>query len=127
MGVVDAVYWMISGGVVPGGRLRTVVCTMAVACASAVWMFACGWKKILMTPTPFTDCDSMCSMLLTVMVMPRSELVMMRSAISSGANPAKFQTTLMTGILMSGKMSTGVRTMTRGISRMMTRAITTNV
>ena len=48
---------------------------MAVTWASAVWMLACGRKKILMTPTPFTDCDSMCSMSLTVMVMPRSELV----------------------------------------------------
>ena len=46
--------------------------------------------------------------------MPRSELVTMRSAISLGAKPAKFQTTLMTGILMSGKISTGVRRMTIG-------------
>ena len=59
---------------------------------------------------PLTDCDSMCSMLLTVtVVMPRSELVTMRSAMSCGAKPVKFHTTLTTGILMSGKISTGVR------------------
>ena len=78
---------MISGGVVPGGRPRTVVCTIAVTWESAIWMLAWGRKKILITPTPFTDCDSMCSISLTVIVMPRSELVTMRSAISLGAKP----------------------------------------
>ena len=79
---------MTSGGTVPGGKPRKVVCTIAVVCASAVWMFAVGWKKTLITPMPFSDCDSMCSMSLTAMVSPRSELVTMRSAISSGASPA---------------------------------------
>ncbi len=78
---------MTSGGVVPGGKPRTVVCEMAVTCAMAVWMLVPGRKKILMTPRPYTDCDSMCSMLLTVVVMPRSELVTMRSAISCGDIP----------------------------------------
>ena len=118
---------MTSGGVVPGGRPRTVVCTIAVTWASAVWMLACGRKKILMTPTPATDCDSMCSMSLTVMVMPRSELVTMRSAMSEGANPPKFHTTLTTGMLMSGKISTGVRSTTIGVRMMSTSAITTKV
>ena len=40
-----------------------------------------GWKKILMMPTPTSDCDSMWSMSLTVVVMPRSALVTMRLAI----------------------------------------------
>jgi hypothetical protein len=80
-----------------------------------------------MTPTPFSDCDSMCSMSLTVVVMPRSELETMRSAISLGAMPVKFQMTLITGILISGKMSTGVRRSTNGITKMMTSAITTKV
>jgi hypothetical protein len=66
-------------------------------------------------------------MSLTVTVMPRSELVMMRSAMSPGEKPVKFQTTLTTGILMAGKMSTGVRKTTNGMSRMMTSAITTKV
>ena len=47
--------------------------------------------------------------------------------VQGGAKPVKVQITLTTGILMSGKMSTGVRTITSGISRMMTSAITTNV
>ena len=42
-------------------------------------------------------------------VVARSELVTMRSAISEGANPSYRHTTLITGILMSGKISTGVR------------------
>src|SRR6266567_8728845 len=108
MGGEEAEYVIISGGVVPGGRPRTMTCMLAVTCESAVWMFAPWRKKILTTPTPFTDCDSMCSISLTVIVVTRSELLTMRSAISLGAKPLKFQTMLMTGMLMSGKMSTGV-------------------
>ena len=78
----------IRGGTVPGGKPRRVVCIIAVVCARAVWMFAVGWKKTLITPIPLSDWDSMCSMSLTVMVRPRSALVTMRSAISSGAIPA---------------------------------------
>ena len=66
-------------------------------------------------------------MSLTVIVVMRSELLTMRSAISLGAKPAKFHTTLMTGMLMSGKMSTGVRRMTMGVRMMSTSAITTKV
>ncbi len=66
-------------------------------------------------------------MSLTVTVNPRSELLTIRSAISLGDMPSKFHTTLTTGMLMSGKMSTGVRRMVRGVRMMMSSAITTNV
>src|ERR1700712_3220099 len=44
----------------------------ATVCAIAVWILADGWKNTLMTVTPDSDCDSMCSMSLTVVVNPRS-------------------------------------------------------
>jgi hypothetical protein len=69
--MLEAEYLMISGGVMPGG-----ICAAAPArsrpCAMAVWMLAVGWKKILMIEMPASDCDSMCSMSLTVVVRLRS-------------------------------------------------------
>src|ERR1700722_14269952 len=76
---------MIRGGVVPTGNWRTVVCPMAVICAMAPCTFVPGRKNTLITPRPYTDWDSMCSMSLTVVVIPRSELATMRSAISWSA------------------------------------------
>ncbi len=73
-GTLEALYWMMNGGVEPGGRLRNCTWQIAVTWATALPMFTCGWKKILMTPMPLSDCDSMCSMSLTVVVMPRSLL-----------------------------------------------------
>ena len=65
---VEALYLMISGGVVPGGNCLSSVCEMAVTCATAVSIFAPGWKKTLMTAMPCSDWVSMCSMSLTVVV-----------------------------------------------------------
>ncbi len=41
-------------------------------CAVAVRMSTPGWKKTCTTPRPGSDCDSMCSMSLTVEVSERS-------------------------------------------------------
>ena len=59
---------MTSGGVVPGGSWRSSVCETAVTWATARSIRAPGWKKTLTTATPRSDCDSMCSMSLTVVV-----------------------------------------------------------
>src|SRR5215469_11632739 len=59
--------------------------------------------------------ESMCSMSLTSVVSPRSVLLTMRSAISCAESPLNCQIMLMTGILMSGKISTGVRRITNGV------------
>src|SRR3982750_1523684 len=67
-GRVDAEYLITSGGVMPGGNCRTCVCSAATTWAMAVWMFAFGWKKTLITVMPASDVDSMCSMSLTVVV-----------------------------------------------------------
>src|ERR1700722_4837338 len=48
-------------------------------------------------------------MLSTTVVMFRSVTLTIRSAISLGTRPLKFQITLTTGMLMLGKMSVGVR------------------
>ena len=41
-------------------------------------MLAVGWKKILTTAMPLSDCDSMCSTSLTSVVTKRSEFEVMR-------------------------------------------------
>ena len=78
---------MISGGVMPGGRPRTVAWQIAVICAMAMSIFTFGWKNTLITPIPLSDWDSMCSMSLTVVVIPRSLMVTMRDAICSADMP----------------------------------------
>ena len=86
-GMLEAEYLMTSGGVMPGGSCRTWVCIDATVCAMAVWMFAVGWKNTLMTLTPASDVDSMCSMSLTVVVRPRSLWPAMRWPISRADRP----------------------------------------
>ena len=50
----------------------------------------------------------MCSMLSTVVVMPRSCGVMIVRSMSSGDSPAYVQITVTTGMSMSGKMSVAI-------------------
>ncbi|AOI57881.1 hypothetical protein WI26_09835 [Burkholderia diffusa] len=57
----------------------------------------------------------------------RSWYVTMRPAMSAGCRPALFQTTLMTGIRTSGKMSVGVRTVASGSAIRISSAWTMNV
>ncbi len=80
-GTLEALYWMMNGGNVPGGSERSCTWLIDTIWATASAMFTLGWKKTLISPTPTSDCDSMWSMSLTVVVMPRSELVTMRLAI----------------------------------------------
>ncbi len=86
-GTLDALYWMMNGGVDPGGRLRSCTWQIAVTCDTASPTFTCGWKKILIRPIPFSDCDSIWSMSFTVVVMPRSLLNTMRFDISCAERP----------------------------------------
>src|ERR1700681_1444795 len=88
---------------------------------------AVGCRNTLTTATPFKDCDSICSMLLTLVVRERSKIETMRVSISEGAKPVKVQMTLMTGMLMLGKMSTGVRSRTTGQINSRTSESTMNV
>src|SRR3569832_2550395 len=127
MGTLEALYWMISGGVVPGGSCRSCVWAMAVTCATALAMFTFGWMKILMTLMFVSDWDSMCSMLLTVVVSERSLWTMIRFAICSGEKPVYCHTIATTGMSMSGKMSVGVRSAVSGPRISRTRARTANV
>ena len=69
----------------------------------------------------------MCSMSLTVVVSARCDWEVMRPAISSGARPVYCHTIATTGMRMSGKMSTGVRSAASGPMIRMARARTTNV
>ncbi len=72
-------------------------------------MSTVGWKKILTMPKPAIDLASMCSMSLTVVVSTRSYGEVMRPSIWLGGRPVYCHTTAITGMLMSGKMSVGVR------------------
>ena len=81
-GMLEAEYLMTSGGVMPGGSWRSWACSMATTWAMAVWMLAVGWKKTLITATPASEVDSMCSMSLTVVVRLRSFWAEMRWPIS---------------------------------------------
>jgi len=72
IGTVEALYWMISGGVWPGGICRNTVWAMAVICATAAGTDAPGCKKTLMMPMPLYEVDSMCSISLTVTLSARS-------------------------------------------------------
>ena len=81
---------------------------MELICASAISGLTLGWKNTLMIATPVYDCDSICSMSFTVVVMARSVMVTMRFSMSSGVRPLYDQTTLITGMSMLGKMSFGV-------------------
>src|SRR5215468_6358009 len=69
----------------------------------------------------------MWSMSFTSVVRARSVVVVIRFDISCGDRPWKFQTMLMTGMSMSGKMSVGVRKITMGLRMSNTKAITMNV
>ena len=90
-------------------------------------MFASGWKNTRISPTPASDCDSMCSMLLTVVVIARSEIVTMRPSTSFGESPVYCQMTETTGMLIAGKMSTGVRAIVRTPPMAISIAITMKV
>src|SRR5208283_23643 len=97
-----------NGGRVPLGIRRSIAWLIAVTWAVALAMFTPGWKYTLMRPTPLNDCDSMCSMSLTVVVIERSETKIMRVDISCGERPIKFHTTVIIGMSMSGKISVGI-------------------
>ena len=71
----------------PAARIRRIVWFTAVTCATAASIFAPGWKNTLMTEMPLTDCDSMCSISFTAVVIERSLMVVNRFSISSGLVP----------------------------------------
>ena len=52
IGTVEALYLSTSGGVMPDGIWRSVVCANAVTCDIARLMSTPGWKNTLMTVTP---------------------------------------------------------------------------
>jgi len=78
---------MMSGGVMPGGRVRTEAWQMAVICATPS-RASRSVEKDLDHPMPGSDCDSMCSMSLTVVVSPRSLRSTIREPISEADMPA---------------------------------------
>ena len=69
----------------------------------------------------------MCSMSLTVVVIPRSKLLTMRYDSSSADRPPYAHTTVTTGMSMFGKMSVGVRRIAMGPTNRIRTARTTNV
>src|SRR5579859_4376913 len=127
MGTVDALYVIISGGVVPCSNCFNCVCELAVICARALSILADGWRNTLTTAMPLRDCDSIWLMSSTTVVRFRSVMEMIRSAMSCGARPLNVQIMLTTGILMFGKISVGVRTIASDPRIRIRMAITTMV
>src|SRR5579862_6085628 len=108
-GTFDALDWITYGGVIPGGMALIAVCDDDTIWAIAVAMSVPGWKYTLTSPTPYSDCDSMREMPLTVEDMFRSLRSTTRASMSLGNMPGYVQTTATTGMSMSGKMSTAIR------------------
>src|SRR5471030_1537877 len=96
---------MINGAVAPGGMLLRMLCASAVTSAMAPSTEVPGRRKILVTLTPLSDWLSMFSMPLTVVVVARSNGLVMRAATSSGERPAYVLITAITGMSISGSMS----------------------
>src|SRR4051812_31486088 len=105
IGTLEASYFRMPGGNIPGGSVRRIVCESAVICAIAISTFAFGCRNTRITETPLYEVDSMCSMSLTVVVIALSSTVMTRSVISFGESPLYVHTTLTTGMLIYGKIS----------------------
>src|SRR5579863_4513329 len=118
---------MMNDAAVPGGKLCSWLCEMLVIWALAVSMLAPGCRKVLMMARPFSVIDSVCSMLLTTVVMLRSTFVVIRPSISSAFIPVYCQIEARTGMSMFGKMSVGVREITKGLIRRMRIARTMKV
>src|SRR5579862_7366736 len=111
----------------PGGNCFKPTCDSAMTSEMAPFISAVGCKKTLITATPLYDCDSMCSTLLTSVVSDLSKIDTMRVSISEGTSPLYVQMTLTTGMLMLGKISTGVRSRTTGQMSSRTSENTMNV
>src|SRR5262249_816199 len=124
---LEALKLMISGGVVPGGYWRSTVWEIAVIWALAVSRRAFGCRYTLMMACPFTVVDSMRWMLSTLVVSTRSYEVVIRPSSSSVFSPLYCQATAMTGMLIAGKMSVGVRVITTGLAIRISSARTTKV
>src|ERR1035438_9143784 len=116
-----------NGADVPGGMLWSWLCEMLVIWALAVSILAPGWRNVLMMARPLSVIDSVCSILLTTVVMLRSTLVVIRPSISSAFMPVYCQMEARTGISIFGKMSVGVREITKGLIRRMIIASTMKV
>jgi hypothetical protein len=113
--------------VIPGGSWRTCDCMIETTWASAVWMFAVGWKNTLITVIPASERDSMCSMSLTVVVRPRSLCPAIRWPISCALRPLYDQMIVITGMSISGKMSTAMLRRAKGVASTISIAMTMNV
>src|ERR1700733_11126487 len=107
IGTVDALKRRIHGGFTPGGMRKRMEFTAAPICDMAASMRTCGWKEILITDAPFTVCESIALISLTV-AMTNSLKVVTRCSISFADKPEYDQITVTTGISISGKISVGV-------------------
>ena len=127
IGTLDASYCRISGGIVPGGMRRRMVCEMAVDCATALAMSTPGWKKILMIAAPLTVCDSIDLTSLTAEETVNSLNVVMYFSNCAGGRPLYCQMMLTTGMLIFGKMSVAIFLMATMPRIRMSSAITMKV
>src|SRR5688572_31166 len=107
-GSEDASNFSTTGGSVPGGKRRRLAIARFEMLVTAESELVPGWKYTLIKLTPGKDRDSMCSILLAS-VKNRSKRPVMSASICSGGMPEKNVATITTGMLISGKRSTGIR------------------
>src|ERR1700733_13525000 len=118
---------MMKGGCVPAGILRMDTGATAETCDMARRMSAEGWKKILTIPAPGSDRLSTCSILSTVVVNMRWNGVIMRPDTSEACRPPYWKTMATIGMLMAGKISTGMLKAASGPAIRISNAMTIKV
>ncbi len=129
IGTVEALYWMIKRRrACPGGIWRKTVCATAVICATAAVHGSAGLEKHL------DDADAVVRGGFDVLdVIDRDgqrAFVDVDDALldcPAASRPVYCQMMLMTGMLMAGKMSVGVRNRMNGVSSTSSSAATTKV
>ena len=127
IGTDEAEKLMICGGSTPGGSDRSSNCDALETCEFARSSEEPGCRYTLMIDCPRSVVDSICCTLSTSVVSTFSYGVVSRPSSSSGASPVYCHAIEMTGILMFGKMSVGVRKMMTGAAIRIRIASTMNV
>ena len=87
MGTLDGLVRTMSGGVVPGGMRRRIVCETPVTWDIAVLMFTLGWNRSFTRPTPLELSERTSNRSSTLLSVAISENEVIFDAISAAFKP----------------------------------------
>ena len=85
--MVVGVYFITCGGLIPSGILFSATCEAELNCVIAVLTSAPGCKNTFITPTPYNDCDSICSTSFILAEYARSAIETIRFSTSLAGIP----------------------------------------